>query len=840
MELRYASHLHFIEAIRSGFVTKVLNIDSCGRPGLKFKNVKDLYEIEDKKKIVSSSLQPKNGQGGLLFDRDGVKIERRCLPVAERKTISSDPKTYILNGSGDNDESNSDFDDINLGNMTLKQLRERCKTKKRKFLKFLGATKENVDISSCIKQEYPDVQPEDDEVDLMTPLISWKSKLSKNLIVKKKCMNKHISRMSQSAASVKSEEALNDQDWQSGAELPATTGVPVSASGCSDSTNLIHFAHDSSFHCDERAGSCEVGSSEMLETANSCLSGSGESIYSDEEPQNCIADEVLCESASVKFEEVLNDQGWQSGVELPATTGVLASATGYSDDTNMIRFADDSSFHCDKQARSCGVVSREIIETANACVSGSRESISSHEEPQNCIDDEVLCESVAPKSNCFPDVRTTGGQTINLDNTETRIAQSLPLPSSEFKDCSSDTYDSSLSCSVSNERLCEKNSNAVVQVLNVIIDNSLTCMERSCEDECVVENDSGDALPFALNSDTISSLVSNNSSPQSSHSCSSPNSCLVSVDDGSPITEGNQPPMPVNADAPANCSAVSHVFDANDELTTSAMVGDYHCSTLQHPPERLLSTRKAISPNSQERLCQAMNSIELKQESKGKLFLGKTTENKASITGSALEGPEVNIESKGLAPIYQSEVTDNHEQNIRKPKVDKKGSHSKGILKVSQHSGVLPSLSTGCTSIQSCSENAIAFSHRQMHDIETLALKLMKELKSMKGILEETLHPDACSDTSLKDNLNETRMAVSSAAKVEETARRWLSMMARDCSRFCKIMGAAAAAPPENVIQKGRKKIIFADEVGRMLCHVKLLEEEAASPPLESQSENGQ
>lgn len=34
----------------------------------------------------------------------------------------------------------------------------------------------------------------------------------------------------------------------------------------------------------------------------------------------------------------------------------------------------------------------------------------------------------------------------------------------------------------------------------------------------------------------------------------------------------------------------------------------------------------------------------------------------------------------------------------------------------------------------------------------------------------------------------QARMAIKNATRIEESTKKWLSMMARDCNRFCKIM----------------------------------------------------
>ncbi|GFP92070.1 hypothetical protein PHJA_001351100 [Phtheirospermum japonicum] len=104
----------------------------------------------------------------------------------------------------------------------------------------------------------------------------------------------------------------------------------------------------------------------------------------------------------------------------------------------------------------------------------------------------------------------------------------------------------------------------------------------------------------------------------------------------------------------------------------------------------------------------------------------------------------------------------------------------------------LPNLSTECASIQSCSESVVAFSKQQMHDMESLAVKLMNELKSMKDIVEQKLLFAAYRNVSLKNDADEkmTPNNSTSTSKDRET-----------------------------------RKIMFADEAGGELCRVKFFED---------------
>lgn len=76
----------------------------------------------------------------------------------------------------------------------------------------------------------------------------------------------------------------------------------------------------------------------------------------------------------------------------------------------------------------------------------------------------------------------------------------------------------------------------------------------------------------------------------------------------------------------------------------------------------------------------------------------------------------------------------------KKLKRNKKGSPPKGSHKDSNLSGIVPPIN----STQSCSQSAIAFSQRQMQDIDNLATKLMTELNAMTDIVEGNSCADSC------------------------------------------------------------------------------------------------
>ncbi|XP_078436251.1 uncharacterized protein LOC144707014 [Wolffia australiana] len=196
----------------------------------------------------------------------------------------------------------------------------------------------------------------------------------------------------------------------------------------------------------------------------------------------------------------------------------------------------------------------------------------------------------------------------------------------------------------------------------------------------------------------------------------------------------------------------------------------------KHPPIRLLSNRKVLSPTTQEKLCLAVNSDEPVRVPRS--------------------GKRLCFERRLPAPVKS-----NGDTSSRCP--------TKGILKAAGASSPL----------RKHGHEAVAFSQRQMRDIESLATKLVKGLQSMKGVVKEVLTLEGS-----KVNPDKMRAAIDDASELEEVTKKWLCMMGKDCNRFCKIMRSPQLKSP-NGLRKDSKKITFADEAGGMLCQVKLLEE---------------
>lgn len=139
-------------------------------------------------------------------------------------------------------------------------------------------------------------------------------------------------------------------------------------------------------------------------------------------------------------------------------------------------------------------------------------------------------------------------------------------------------------------------------------------------------------------------------------------------------------------------------------------------------------------------------------ECKGKFWLENQDENVHSGR-SDIEHSKI-AESIGEPVVRSQRKVFINPRQILKKSQNCKASLPKGNLEGPRFSRTLPNFSTGC-STKGCSESAIAFSQRQMHDIESLAMKLMNELKSMKDIVEEKLLFEAYRNTALKNDAEE-------------------------------------------------------------------------------------
>ncbi|KAJ1381045.1 hypothetical protein SESBI_45486 [Sesbania bispinosa] len=310
---------------------------------------------------------------------------------------------------------------------------------------------------------------------------------------------------------------------------------------------------------------------------------------------------------------------------------------------------------------------------------------------------------------------------IVIIDSEQSSDQSPNFLAIEFEDHDSDIYDNQL----------DGDTEAPVSPPNVATHEGLECVGLEFRDDNAFLGD--------CSKDEFTAGAEVQAKPSSTIEHSQPEGCLVDRTDDSAEYEEKQSFASIYDDEK------KHVNEATDELTSWDKLKG---SPKLHRPERLLSTRKAISPSSQERLCKAMESVDLDHKSnltcKGKLnFTEQTDKN------GAAEGPN---------DIMGAGFTDNPNKTNVIPKTSKRVSKTPHSSRTATR--------VGCSSVQSCSKNAIAFSKQQLYDIECLAMKLTKELKSMKDIVDDMLRSEFCLNTSLRYKVNEVYLTIASVEEI--------------------------------------------------------------------------
>ncbi|XP_031109988.1 uncharacterized protein LOC116014119 isoform X2 [Ipomoea triloba] len=750
MELRRCSNLYFINTIRDGLVVKVCNVNSHGKPALVFKALKDIYESEDTKGSKAfTSLNSPEKYADSVCGITSVKGESQSLPVADRtlREIDTENNEIVCCGSDDKGDD-SDSNDYIFAKMTLKQLKERCKSKKRKLPSLCDASPEQEDVNS---------HQEEDE-DLKVPLRVFKTKFSKNSKAKRKRTNSSTFPCSKTSISVKTEQIM-------------------------DSDVTVQFKGDSASLTTVKA---EVTEHEF----SSCPSTSSLASFPSEVP-------------------VLSDVDLLQLAELEAQAHKPESA---NQSTNS--FTDCSSINCHEEFSCSGLISTEFPETIE--VQGNGPMLFA-EEQQCCTlndvstNDNMECVEPHPHGGPLEIVLPSRDKNLDLHLNQHVISGQN---SCNFESCISDATITG-----------EVDSADIHHAGDIYMPE-----DETKEEFCSTEQNVSTTRPLEnifssggseINSSTFDDLISVKASPSSLNglsnysSADTTNSCLDhgALQSESSKVDGKKSPCTIEDKSSTMKSQYSNV---------ASLVST---SELQRTPERFPSMRKAISPSSQAGLCQAMTSADLFDEAENykKLLVG---------TGVVSCGKDENSELS--PPVRQPKVIIKRKDIAKRLKIIQKGSPNKGNSDTPQFSRSLPHLSTGCTSIDSCSESAIAFSQRQMHDFESLAMKLMDELKSMKEMVEEKLLFEAYRNAYLKNEADEVRNALNNTKKVEETAKKWLSLMTRDCTRFCKIMEMRKlnqnSGPSSSGTAQKERKITFADEAGGMLCSVNYFDDAVTSP----------
>ncbi|KAK6117803.1 hypothetical protein DH2020_048460 [Rehmannia glutinosa] len=571
MEIRRCGDAHFIRAIRGGSVIKVLNTNSRGRKTLLFKTLNDVYEGKNTKTLRQPPIiESRNMHAGSVFDYKHVKREVPCLPMVDRTLREINPETdeFVPHSDGLDDDLDDDT--------TLKQLKERFLEKKRK----LG---EHSNLANA------DEHPVEDESDVNLPVVDRtlrEIKSEKDEIVPHsddgldndlgdhttlKQLNKRFQ-----------EKKRKFGHSQEHSKLGYTNENPVE-----DESDL-----------NEPIINWKSKNSRRSKAKKKWMKGS---IASSSTTAFCIKSEL----------NLVSEGSQQVGGDLaPVVCAKVEDDAEELESQRKTSFADDSSFCNNEEPSPGGEVSNGIQKMTVQLE--LREPLFSAEECQNCVTNEISydhLEHIEPVSVIVP----SDGMSVKLETPALHCHEFLDLPpltiqkGKEFGEahCSgsspSDDVCMLSRSSSSMEEVSERSSNSGVQVLDMATD---------CTIECIGLRDESYMVQFQDNLKADLPHEQDNSPSTPNKNCSSSQKSVTSLktdDNLVPMKDtiaGDEDPLTSSpiANAETQSSPKNHSFGSPDTISTTEP---------RQPPERLLSTRKAISPSSQEQLCWAMNSVEL-------------------------------------------------------------------------------------------------------------------------------------------------------------------------------------------------------------------------------------
>jgi hypothetical protein len=198
MDLRRCDNLHYIKTIKGGLVTNALNVFR-GRPKLKFKNISDIHEHES-----------------FLSDNDDLEAVRSCIDVMEEGIVKIEPDVWVSDADDGDVQRihNLDDDEDDSFILTLMQIKESCKARKRKRSQGLDSSKIKIEDPSTPEDYMEKQKMEEDDPDFMETLTSLRTKLSKNMKTnkKKKCVKDHPMSSQEIVPVDQSKEILDSQE----------------------------------------------------------------------------------------------------------------------------------------------------------------------------------------------------------------------------------------------------------------------------------------------------------------------------------------------------------------------------------------------------------------------------------------------------------------------------------------------------------------------------------------------------------------------------------------------------------------------------------------------------
>jgi len=511
-----------------------------GKPALKFKELKDIYETgEAGNHHLLPAARPKLELEDWSIDSD--RAETESLHVLAGATIKIESESPESNCSSVVDGGKTESDDVNFGTMTLKQFKERYKSKKRKLSRNAGLIGQTSETCSPAKQEPPDSQFELEELEAMEPLSSWKSRILKSRKKKRKCrLESSFSSSSESAPCiVKSKREKSDQViFQSSGILPAPIDVKVEVMEPISFDCRYVTLINSSGGCGEPLASSLVVSSGEPEIADGCVLGTGTLIvsveepetanyggppmpvFSSDEPQCCVVNDQSYEGRGHVNPESILDVNASCGEIL--TVDIVEAISVPSSDLSLSEIKEeDYVVDSHPSVDPAGVVSPIKGDSSiayNDSQSEESERVEDHgfethkstffsNELQCCAVNEESYEPVEhadPKS--MPDVRASGGEIRMVDVAElTTDHKPERVEDHGFETHKSTFFTNDLQCCVVNEESYEPVEHAVLKSMPdirasgeeiIMVDVAeLTTDHNSCLSSAELKKESSAAYP---------------------------------------------------------------------------------------------------------------------------------------------------------------------------------------------------------------------------------------------------------------------------------------------------------------------------------------------------------
>lgn len=511
---------------------KVPNVDSHGKPALIFKKLKDIYDTEN------------------------IKCESECLQVVDRTLQAVEPEDNIFGGWANHEvniQSDDKSDDCDFGEITLKQLKKKCKSKKRKL-----ATPSS--SMTCLKQPNGCYLPEEDD-DLKVPLSHLKLGIFKKANGKRKCTNRNLFASPKEPVSVKIEEVFEPEISQQLRSVLPEVAEPIA------DTSESEFS--------------------MCQSSDS---------------SNCSSNILMVS----KLEPVTITHSEFPNVD--------------SEENKPVLFAEEQQQLC-----TLNQISTDYLEHVESIY-----VFSASEVPAEVNNQEDGCNEENSQKELFAPARSM------------EIAAAA-------NDQSADMYDCLTNCSDTVKISDQKPNNVVFHVPDATVPNSTITASLHCADDvCMFGDRDEEVLLSNKNISSVDEPADNCISSWNFQTCSGSDNCLPSLDK---IDDKEQHTNSCFPDAATSFISGNCLGDENQLLKHSSIpeeknmtvsspppdvVDQISAPELSPPPERLLSTRKvrvfaedklfsfyilkclkqyilmqAISPSSQERLCLAMNSIDL-------------------------------------------------------------------------------------------------------------------------------------------------------------------------------------------------------------------------------------